>query len=812
MLIVLIVVVPAIGIISYDQTAERRRAHDEAVENLSRLAHLAANEQSGIFSGVQGLLSTIAMFPGVRDGDSVACRALLPNVLRDHPSYFNLFVTNVDGSSVCLGSNRPVKAAYASSPAWFTRAIQSRTTVIGDYQLSLTTGRPAVVLAHPIVDESGRVTRIVAAVIGLEQLTETFRAVKLPRGATLTLTDPKGTILARMPDASEWIGRRHTQFPSNRVAGSDAGHELHESIGSDGVRRLYAVIPVDRALAKNLYITLDIESDAIFADADRLLLGHVALLGLLTFGALALAILAGNVLVLQPMKARERAAEERMRFALEVSRVGVWEHLGTGDRVFWTETLAALHGITLSEFGGNVDGFLACVRADQRDEIQRAIGAAISKQQPTLTVEYTSVWPDKSEHRLTTTAHYSYDAAGRLTRGAGVTVDITEQRSLEEQLRQSQKMEAVGRLAGGVAHDFNNMLTAILGNAQFLANELPAGDPRRADVDEITKAGQRAAALTHQLLAFSRKQILAPKVMHLGDVVAQMAPMLRRLLGESIDLRTTTGDRSYIKADAGQIAQVLMNLAVNAKDAMSDGGRLSIDTTDIVLTADDARQVPAMPPGRYVLLTVTDTGHGMDDEIRKRIFEPFFTTKPTGLGTGLGLATVYGIVQQSGGCVTVTSEVDCGTTFRICLPQTDDRPPVDGTTTQVPPRGAERVLVVEDEPLVREFAARVLARLGYHVHAVESGAEAIRYAQSAAAIDLILSDVVLPVMSGPAMAAELERLGIKPTIIYMSGYTDDVLIRDGALRGGGLFIQKPFTSDVLARSVRNALDAVAASA
>ena len=812
LMIVVMVIVPSIGIIVYDQMNDRQRAREDAVENASRLAHLAASDQSRLFGGVQRLLATLIMFPGLRDANPAACRALLPNVLRDHPNYINIFVVNADGSPFCAATVPSASTGRSASQApWFTRAIATRTAAVGDYQISLTSGRPAIMLAQPIIAPSGRIERVVTAVVGLDELNATFKAVKLPFGATLTLTGRDGTILARTPDAAAWIGRRHAQFPAGRPAGADTSHQMHESTGTDGIRRLYTVLPVEAGVATGLFVTLDIESEAISAGADRLLVHHLWLLGLLTLGAFGVALIGGRLLVLQPVEAQRREAEDRMRIALEASRVGVWEHKGNDERVFWSDTLAAMHGLPAGGFGGTLAAFLACVHPSEQTAIESAIADAVATQQPTLILEYTTIWPDGTKHRLSTTAHYSYDD-GALTRGSGVVVDVTEQRSLEDQLRQAQKMDAVGQLAGGVAHDFNNMLTAILGNAQFLADEFPEGDRRRIDVDEIIKAAERAAALTHQLLAFSRKQMLAPKVLHLGDVVAQMTPMLRRLLGETIDLRTTMGDRNDIKADAGQIGQVVMNLAVNARDAMKAGGRLTIETTDIAIDAAGAKQHATMTPGAYVLLTVTDTGHGMDAVTLERIFEPFFTTKPAGEGTGLGLATVYGIVKQSGGHLEVRSEPGRGTTFRIYLARTLEQSAVGETHARPAlPRGSETVLVVEDEELVREFAEKVLRRQGYKVHAFASPAQAIKFATAhPSKVDLILTDVVLPGMSGPAMIGELKRRQIEPDVICMSGYTDGALTRDGEIDDDNSFLQKPFTSDQLARAVRHTLDAAVA--
>ncbi|HWW87382.1 MAG TPA: ATP-binding protein [Vicinamibacterales bacterium] len=369
-------------------------------------------------------------------------------------------------------------------------------------------------------------------------------------------------------------------------------------------------------------------------------------------------------------------------------------------------------------------------------------------------------------------------------------------------------MEAIGQLAGGVAHDFNNTLTAILGSAEFLLLDLPVDDPRRENAEEIASAGQRAAQLTRQLLAFSRKQILAPRVLHLGVVISQLTPMLRRLLGETIDLKTVASGRAAVMADAGQIEQVVMNLAINARDAMSYGGRLTIETADIVLDDTYARYHSPVPPGDYAVLAVSDTGHGMDEATRQRIFEPFFTTKGPGRGTGLGLATVYGIVKQSGGFIWVYSEVSRGTTFKVYLPRTDateethEPLPIDRGAL----RGHETILLVEDEDLVRDLVARTLRFHGYTVHIAEAPRRAIELASVCAdAIDLILTDVVMPDMNGHVMAAEIQDRHPEAKVLCMSGYTDNAILHHGVLDRHIPFLQKPFSSETLLRTVRDTL-------
>jgi two-component system cell cycle sensor histidine kinase/response regulator CckA len=390
--------------------------------------------------------------------------------------------------------------------------------------------------------------------------------------------------------------------------------------------------------------------------------------------------------------------------------------------------------------------------------------------------------------------------------------DVTGRKRLEDQFRQAQKMEAVGQLAGGVAHDFNNLLTVIRAHSDFLLDAIEANDPKREDVEEIQKAGVRAAGLTRQLLAFSRKQILRPAVLDLNKTVESAEKMLRRLIGDHIEISTILSpDLPHILADSGQLEQVLVNLAVNARDAMPDGGRLEIDTSSVVVTEQSIDSNSATPPGKYVLLCVSDTGTGMDAATRKRVFEPFFTTKDPGKGTGLGLATVYGIIKQSGGYIWVDSEPGSGTTFRIYLPQlAKELLPQEITNAAVAiSKGMETILLVEDEDSLRRVVNRMLSAQGYVVLEARDGEDALSIAAGyGAPIHLVVSDVVMP---GPHGGEVCRRLRLdRPDIktISMSGYTDDEVVRRGIVAGDMPFIQKPFSQTDLARLVRETLDGV----
>jgi signal transduction histidine kinase len=386
-----------------------------------------------------------------------------------------------------------------------------------------------------------------------------------------------------------------------------------------------------------------------------------------------------------------------------------------------------------------------------------------------------------------------------------------EKAALLEQLRQSQKMEAIGRLAGGVAHDFNNLLTIIKGNSELSLMDLGKDDPLRGNLEGVLRASGRASDLIRQLLAFSRRQILEMKVLDLNSLLVDLDKMLHRLIGEDIELVIfPSKDLGRVKADAGQIEQVILNLAVNSRDAMPSGGRLTIETANVELDDEYARRHVAVIPGRYVMLSVSDTGAGMTPEVRDRVFEPFFTTKESSKGTGLGLSTVYGIVKQSGGNIWVYSEPGKGTTFKIYLPRVDE--PLGEVVREKAaegglPRGSETILIVEDDEDVRDLTVRALKMQGYRVLETSNGSNALHVSEhEAGPIHLMVTDVVMPGMNGPELAKRLNPLRPKMKVLYISGYTDNAIVHHGVLEKGVNYIQKPFTVEGLARKVKEVLD------
>jgi nitrogen-specific signal transduction histidine kinase/CheY-like chemotaxis protein len=389
-------------------------------------------------------------------------------------------------------------------------------------------------------------------------------------------------------------------------------------------------------------------------------------------------------------------------------------------------------------------------------------------------------------------------------------MDITERKRLEEQLRQSQKMEAIGRLAGGVAHDFNNLLTSMLGHTALALETLPADDPARSDIQMVQRSAERAADLTFQLLAFARRQLIEPKLLNLNELILNIHKMLRRLIGENIELVILPApELGWIKADPGQLEQVLLNLSLNARDAMPNGGKLVIETANIRLNQAQFWEHSEISPGEYVVLSVIDTGIGMSEAVKARIFEPFFTTKAEGRGTGLGLATCFGIVKQNNGHIWLSSEENKGTTFKVYLPRVMavGKPLTPPAEVAGLPQGTETILLVEDDPLVRSLTVRVLHQQGYHLLEAANGHEALAFIQQyGKEIQLLISDLVMPGISGKALAEQFQAVHPQIKVLFISGYTDHIISHHGLLEGGVHFLQKPFLPVKLARKVRDVLD------
>jgi two-component system cell cycle sensor histidine kinase/response regulator CckA len=500
-------------------------------------------------------------------------------------------------------------------------------------------------------------------------------------------------------------------------------------------------------------------------------------------------------------------SEQRYRRIIETTNEGLWL-VDTASRVtFANARFAAMLGYETGEMTGRL------VIDFVHDESRAVFSRNLEHRQPGVAgqVEVRLRRKDGADLWGLLDSAPILDSSGGYEGALGMVMDVTLRKRLEEQLRHAQKMEAVGSLAGGVAHDFNNLLSVILSYTDVVLDALKLGDPIRAELEEVRRAGLRAGELTRQLLAFSRQQVLQPRVLDLNQIVTGMEKMLRRILGEDIALSLLTSQSlGKVHADPGQVEQIIMNLIVNARDAMSEGGgNVTIETADAELDAAYASAHHDVNPGPYVMVAVTDTGLGMDVATQARIFEPFFTTKERGKGTGLGLSMVFGIVKQSGGHIWVYSEPGKGTTFKIYLPRTDAAAEPHYSSIPAPTtlRGTETILLVEDEEQVRVMMRSILRRLGYNVLEAQNGGEGFLICEKySAKIHLLLTDVVMPRMSGRELAERLAPMRPEMKVLYVSGYTENAVVHHGVLDSGVAFLQKPITPDALARKVREVLD------
>jgi two-component system, cell cycle sensor histidine kinase and response regulator CckA len=497
--------------------------------------------------------------------------------------------------------------------------------------------------------------------------------------------------------------------------------------------------------------------------------------------------------------------EERLRLAVEGAALATWHwDIATG-RETWSDRWYAMFGLA-PDSPVTRETFLSMVHADDRDALKAARREALSGSP--FDVEYRVLWRDHSEHWIASKGRAYCDASGTAVRMEGVARDVTEHKRLEEHLRQAQKMEAVGRLAGGVAHDFNNLLSVILGYTQLLQRRSDTSESQRTTLAHIAKAGEGAVSLTKQLLAFGRKQVLEPKVLDLRLLISDVVKMISRLIGEDIRvLIVSAPDLGRVQTDPGQLEQVVINLAVNARDAMPNGGTLTFETANLELDEASARSHHDAKAGQYVTLLVRDTGHGMDGATLAHLFEPFFTTKGPGKGTGLGLATVYGIVTQSGGHIRVESEPGKGSTFIVYLPRVDAPAPFAATLATRGAIGSGTILIAEDDDALRELTSEILEAHGYDVLRAANAEEAQALAHvHEGVIDALLTDVVMPGVNGRVLADRLLAQRPHMKVLFMSGYTDDAISHRGVLDPGTLLLRKPFTEQGLTLKLRETLE------
>ena len=515
--------------------------------------------------------------------------------------------------------------------------------------------------------------------------------------------------------------------------------------------------------------------------------------------------------ILERRRGEDALGRANERFVLAAAAVNgaIYDRDIEANTLLWTDGISRVFGYSLTEVAPTIDWWLSRIHPDDASRVEEQLRGAIEAGRD-FASEYRFRASDQTYLYVWDRGRVVRDEKGGAVRMVGIMESVTELKRLEDQFRQAQKMEAVGRLAGGVAHDFNNLLTTILGYSHLIIGQMEPDDPQRLDVEEIRKAGERAAALTKQLLAFSRKQVIEPKVLEVNAIVANMEKMLCRLIGEDIQCLTELDSSAgHIKADLGQLEQVIMNIVVNARDAMPQRGRLTIRTGSAVFDEAFVRQHLGSRVGQYASIAVSDTGCGMDRLTQMRIFEPFFTTKEPGKGTGLGMSTVYGIVKQSEGYIVVDSEPGKGTRIWLYFPRVQEEGlPLESAAAALPPaRGSELVLLVEDEDAVRSLVRGVLRSRGYTVLEAGNAAEAVRISHDyEGVIDILLTDVVMPEVSGRELADQLRLTRPDMRLLYMSGYTEDTIVRHGVMMSDVGFLQKPFTPELLLRKMRETLD------
>ena len=512
-----------------------------------------------------------------------------------------------------------------------------------------------------------------------------------------------------------------------------------------------------------------------------------------------------------------RDIETLLRRAQHLAHIGHWEMNHKINKLSWSDEIFSIFEIDPYGFTVTYEAFLNAVHPEDRERVHRVYSESLESGTP-YSIEHRLYFPDGRVKYLHERCRHYYDDKGKPVRSLGTVQDISENKlieienkKLQEKIIHSQKMESVGRLAGGVAHDFNNMLCVILGNLDLALEEIDRELPLHSTLLEARNAAERSAGLTHQLLAFARQQSVVPRVLDLNSVISNMLKMLSRLIGEDIELAWVPGpDLGKVRLDPAQMDQILANLCVNARDAITGTGKITIETRNVYFDDEDCSENPGLHPGSYILLAVSDDGCGMEEQVVSRIFDPFFTTKEEEKGTGLGLATTYGIVKQNNGFINVYSEPGKGTTFRIYLSQ------YEGNEEEIQeddqgislPGGAETILIVEDEKMILNFCSRMLIKFGYKVLTAGTPAEALSLAEKySTTIDLLITDVVLAKLNGRDLALQLETVipGLK--ILYMSGYTSTVIARHGLLDKGITFLQKPFSAKELALGVRKALSA-----
>jgi PAS domain S-box-containing protein len=847
LLITFVVALPAAGIILYSGLQFRSAMLEDASREMLKLADRIATEQQNLVAGAEQLMTALAQLPEVRGREAARVEPVLRELRKLNPMYSNIFIADQEGRVWATAVPVPPPFVVADR-RYFKNALASGQLSSGEYVLSRATTRPAFNLAYPLKDDRGAVIGVISVGFVIDRYRQLLEQMRLPVGTSFVLMDHHGVILSRGVDPEPYIGKPYPVAEFRKIQeGEDTGIATRTGLAGDRRIISHRKLRLAGESAPYMYLTTGIPVDVATREASRALRHNVAMLMSLLVVAYAMAVLIGSRAIVARVKLLENASRRLAagNLNVRVSDLVVGGELGRLGKTFDTmaEQLATREAerlkaaeerdrlVSILETTTDVVSMVSpegrifylnhAGRMLTGVEAQSAADVSLSQVHPAWAAERVmgegipaairdGVWEGETalldghggEVPVSQVILSHRDAQGKLSHLSTIMRDISERKAAEaentlltRQLIQAQKMESIGQLAGGVAHDFNNLLTPIIGYSELLEVDLSGDQAALAKVGNVLKAAQKAKELVRQLLTFSRKQVLQMEVIDLNQVITAFHGILRHTIRESIVIRLDlAGEAHSIRADRNQIEQVLMNLAVNAQDAIGERGTITIETVFVLLDDAYARQHPEVAPGRHLMLAVTDDGCGMDQETRQRIFEPFFTTKGVGKGTGLGLATVYGIVRQHGGNIWVYSEPGQGSTFKCYFPLVDEPPAGEAPATreELSLAGNRRtILLVEDNDMIRILVDDLLTRQGFEVLVAEDPVQALRISRGRT-LDLLITDVVMPHMTGPELHATLleDYPGLK--VLYMSGYTSNVIAQQRMLGEGMRYLQKPF--------------------
>jgi two-component system cell cycle sensor histidine kinase/response regulator CckA len=858
LLITLIVAIPAAGVLIYSGIELREEAVQDARKETQKLAGSIAAEQQGLITAAQQLIIALAQLPDVRNRNTARVQPVLRDILSLNAQYSNIFVADLNG--LVWATAVPVKPPFIiSDRRYFRNALASRQLSSGEFIISRATGRPSFNLAYPQKNDRGETSGAICVGFIPDSFNPVLERSKLPPGTNYTLLDHNGFIMSMAIDPAKYLGKQlDPEFLMQMQKGADTGTFIGLDI--DGIERIitYRKLRLPGEQSPYMYIRTGIPVAVVLSGANKTLLYNLTLYTSFLVFAFFIASLIGKRSIADRVTLLEKASRDLAggNLHVRISDLVVGGELGNLGRTFdhMANQLAVREQALIESernyreiFNATKEAIFVCDAESgdivemnktvehmfgySREELLHQPVQKISASETPYSFREVRQWMQKAsgeghqslewECRRKNGERFWAEVVLSATRigGAGrvlaVLRDITDRRhaedekqKLQSQLLQSQKMESIGRLAGGVAHDFNNMLCVILGYIDLIRKRGQADDSLLRDLQEIEKAALHSRDVTAQLLAFSRKQIIVPVPVDLNHIISNAEKTLGPLIGEDIELQFYPGNGLWnIKFDPSQLQQVLVNLAVNARDALPSGGTLTIKTANVFLDEAFCREQSGLTPGDYVLLEVSDNGHGMDPETLAHIFEPFFTTKSVGEGTGLGLATVYGIIEQNGGCITVASAPGAGTLFKVYIPKHGEQEKqLVQTGRDQAAFGAGTILLVEDDVMVCRIAVEMLKSIGYNVLVAHNPLDALSlFEKNGNPIDLLITDVVMPKMNGKELRDRIKAMRPEIKVLFMSGYTSDVIAHHGILEEEVHFLQKPFSLDDIAAKIREVL-------